>query len=112
MNYKEEILKQYPHLLRRDGRFWGLECGEGWHQLIYEFFQEIEPLVKDSADFTVLQIKQKFGTLRIYTNHDVLVQDALHRAEKKAAETCEICGDKASTIEQPWGAIRCGIHAK
>ena len=53
-------------------RKWGCECSSGWFELIYELCQRItnryaeEGIPANEIDLEILQIKEKFGTLRFY----------------------------------------------
>ena len=72
----------------------GIECDDGWYDLLRDLIKEIKVIVeKDNLDVKVVQIKEKFGTLRFYM--DGLTDDiikAIAQAEAKSAVTCEICG--------------------
>jgi hypothetical protein len=58
----------------------GFYCiGEGWRQILWDLCVELEPHVEalnrelatrnPASSFEVLQVKEKFGELRFYTNH-------------------------------------------
>ena len=54
-------------------RTWGFECGDGWCDLIRQLCADIEVVASDagldkqSAEWPrVVQVKEKFGTLRFY----------------------------------------------
>lgn len=62
--------------------------GVGWHSIV-------ERLVADLAqmDAHVVQIKEKFGGLRVYLAEDNPVWEArVEQAVLEASTTCEICG--------------------
>lgn len=76
----------------------GVECGKGWYKLIEPIFKYIEDYNKDKSEdkkIVVLQCKEKWGGLRIYTNFGT---DELHKmideAEDKSYEICEDCGSE------------------
>jgi hypothetical protein len=76
----------------------GLECHDGWLPLIHEAIKEIESIVTgnagDLANNYVVQIKSKLGGLRIYMAlHDIRVNAVIKKAEQRALETCERCGE-------------------
>ena len=77
-----------------------IECGKGWHELIADCMLGLS----EGAD--ILQIKEKFGTLRVYitdgTDEDYLL---IEKAEKKSSTICEICGQPGSTC-YAWGWIK------
>lgn len=76
---------------------YGLECGAGWKDIIdrtHEKLKYIDP------DYTIAQIKEKFGGLRYYFDpsveygtiaHDIM-DDIVRTAEHEASITCENCG--------------------
>lgn len=67
------------------------ECGPGWHPLIKEALTKLEAL--NSADQAVLQVKEKFGGLRIYLSvHNDETDAIIRAAELEASRTCEECG--------------------
>lgn len=88
-----ELIAEYPI-------FQGTPCGvsvrSGWVPLL-------EDLAKDLADvqgLQVLQVKQKFGGLRVYVDsEDPRVFEAVARVEERALRTCEACsgGDDVKT---------------
>ena len=54
---------------RNTYKHWGCECGDGWYDLIHELCQSISDSYERDGkpvDIVVLQIKQKFATLRFY----------------------------------------------
>ena len=82
-------------LLERIPDGWGrwIQCGAGWYPILVrleERLGEIDP------DYRVLQIKEKFGTLRFYLagQYDELGKAAVAEAEAEAARTCELCGSR------------------
>ncbi len=80
-------------LLERIPDGWGrwIQCGAGWYPILVrleERLGEIDP------DYRVLQIKEKFGTLRFYLagRHYEFGKAAVAEAEAESARTCELCG--------------------
>lgn len=85
-------------------------CGKGWHDLIGAVYDEIAAVERDIPDvrIPVIQVKEKFGTLRFYHSakpiNDVApdpsrakqaherVAVAVHAAWEKSSVTCEECG--------------------
>ena len=79
----------------------GFSCGDGWFDIIYDLSKEINDLCKniDPYPITVLQVKEKFGSLRYYYNvicdDDNLfnkIEEFILNAEKRSNKTCEECG--------------------
>lgn len=69
----------------------GAECGKGWYPII----QPIIDYVDNVPKMEIIQIKEKFGELRVYLNfEDETVSKLIDEAVKEASETCELCGSK------------------
>ena len=74
----------------------GVECGKGWYKLLEPIFEYVENYNKDKDDehkIVFTQIKEKWGTLRVYVNFGT---DELYKlideAEDKSENVCEFCG--------------------
>ena len=87
----------------------GIECGDGWYDLLDKLCTEIEkhldknPESKD--DFSISQIKDKFGGLRFYHNGgDEETERLIDNAEKKSYKICESCGLPAKQYS-PYGWV-------
>ena len=74
----------------------GIECGKGWYPLIKPIIDYIEEYNKNNDNkIEILQIKEKFGGLRIYTNfHTDELYDMINHAENESYHVCEICGSR------------------
>jgi hypothetical protein len=100
-NYKYSFINPDP-ALKDNLMAFGYECGEGWYKLINDCFDKIEERLKNNPQvFKVLQVKEKFGGLRIYfTGGDKFIEDAIRQTCKKSYETCENCGssEEATTV--------------
>ena len=77
------------------------ECDDGWGPLIAELEAKLKAL---SPDYTVSQVKEKFGGLRYYANPGEVDSEASERfydlireAEAKSYETCKCCGSLAGS---------------
>jgi len=69
------------------------ERGPGWHPLIKDALSKLEAL--GNAKLAVLQVKEKFGGLRIYLSlHSDETDAIIKAAEEEARKTCEDCGSK------------------
>ena len=97
-----EIMKKYkffkPELgVQHTLMCFGFECGKGWNPLLVNLFDEIQKL-NPSDEFEIVQVKEKFGTLRVYTEGssgeviDNQIDKLIEEAELKASKTCEHCG--------------------
>ena len=92
----------------------GFECDDGWFDIIYSLCEEVEKVVKDIEEFEVIQVKEKFGSLRFYTNFS---NDEIHKlvgeASKKSQRTCEICGKEGILCDKnSWVKTLCEEHMK
>jgi hypothetical protein len=57
---------------------------------------------------TVAQIKEKFGTLRMYCdNVDDYARGVIDMAEALSADTCEVCGGKGKPVGGRWVQTLC-----
>lgn len=78
----------------------GIECGDGWFDLIFKLSKTIEELAHmaglDPASEAwpkAIQVKQKCGAFRFYLkNATHLMEQAIDEAEIVASNTCELCG--------------------
>lgn len=70
---------------------YGFECANGWFDLIWKLCEDVEKIAP--PDFEVMQVKEKFGTLRYYTHNSTDdIRKLIRKAELKSAHTCELCG--------------------
>ena len=70
--------------------------GVGWRHLIDAVFNKIELGKTPWDDVVVLQVKEKFGTLRIYySGGDDYVRGFIDALESASAHSCEECGSSS-----------------
>jgi hypothetical protein len=83
--------------------------GKGWAPLVEEVFSFIE---KNRIHSKVIQVKEKWGGLRIYTDvmHDALDRK-IEEVSKKSFSICEQCGDPGALREGSWYRTLCDKHA-
>jgi len=103
---KEELEKQlfdkYPKIFRQKDlgmhetcMCWGIACGDGWYPFIDELCSIIQKYIDEQKieQIEAVQVKEKFGRLRFYTNYyDEQIEKFIAEAEKKCYTVCEICG--------------------
>jgi hypothetical protein len=74
----------------------GFECGEGWARLIESTLNVCQHRIQNTkglSDFKFVQIKEKFGGLRMYyTSADQYISGVIDLAERLSYTTCETCG--------------------
>lgn len=84
----------------------GFECGDGWFSLLWDLCLKLEE--EDSVK-QILQVKEKFGSLRFYVDgaSDAAYQ-LINQAEEMSETTCEKCGGKSSISNQDgWYSTVC-----
>jgi hypothetical protein len=93
------LLERYP-LSMKD--LTHIECRDGWYSLINEFIKvmetEMSSLSLEDQEFGgLLQIKEKFGLLRIYVmGVSEKTWEKLREVEERSAKVCEFCGNPGS----------------
>ena len=100
----------------------GIECGNGWYDLINSICWEIQQRNKNIEsrnkynpennekliDFKFDQIKEKFGGLRIYySGGDDYVRGLVDLAETMSYTICENCGNKGQPNKNGWIMTLC-----
>jgi hypothetical protein len=88
----------------------GFECGNGWYKLIDDTLNKINQKVIELniKYFEIVQIKQKFGSLRIYTNfHIEEIEDIIEDAEDLSKIICEGCGKSGKLRNDGYLMILC-----
>ncbi|WP_240543261.1 hypothetical protein [Bradyrhizobium canariense] len=118
------LVEAYPDLFRPpvsipEGAQGWPEAADGWQDLIERACQRIRAALSEGDRFHFQQIKQKYGTLRIYwtgrlsaaTEHRVL--EVIDLAEARSACTCELCGNEGS-LYRSGGVLmtRCAEHSQ
>lgn len=77
------------------------ECGDGWRNLIDT---AIDQITSTDHRIQIDQVKEKFGTLRIYYHpHNDRADAILKITEQIASETCEVCGASAARNQPVFG---------
>lgn len=83
--------------------------GPGWRDILSELDHQFVMLTgmgtSNHAKIQVLQIKEKFGNLRVYVDYDESLDEetckkldeAIARAEQASTYTCEACGSTEGT---------------
>lgn len=102
--------KEYPLCFNGKNKFL-FECGPGWEKILRKALNIIEQEIAKSEDpesMFVTQIKEKWGTLRIYMSYETdKISSVIERAEDKSEDTCEICGDPGELQAKGWYKVRC-----
>lgn len=81
----------------------------GWENLICSMLEDLFQLGWDGR---LLQIKEKFGALRVYLDksNDVLNARVL-QAESESYKSCRDCGEPGKLRSEGWLKVVCDQHA-
>lgn len=109
----DALIQKYPKIMSISY----VECPDGWYDIIEE---AVEKLAKFENCVHIEQIKEKFGTLRIYVSYPYdyddevsekwnkerqktydFVDSIITEAEFKAARTCVTCTKEVQIIQYP-----------
>jgi hypothetical protein len=90
----------------------GFYCGDGWHGLLNDLGRAL-----DGIPVRAVQVKEKFGTLRVHVTEDeslseetrTFVDAAVREAERASSITCEECGSPGSMVRGAWWQTLCMI---
>ena len=128
-----KLVEKYPKILvnihgdpKRTCMAFGLECGDGWHDLLDDCMNKLQYICNicssDSRDVQVVadQIKEKFGTLRFYVSayganeiENDIIDDIISEAERKSSHTCEVTGDRGELCKRGgWYRTLCYEQAR
>ena len=94
------------------GRGLSFDVGTGWIDLLYRFSCDVQKLIDEgleSKDLSVVQVKSKYASLKVYTagNQDAF-DELLDKYVEEAERTCELCGDPGRVIvKKHWTYVVC-----
>ena len=126
----KKLCEKYPKIFAQRGgsmletcMFWGLAVGDGWYDLIdslclcLQHHADNAPLGtkpetygwSEDAQAVAAQVKEKFGSLRFYTDGgDAVTYGMIQLAEVLSARICEDCGNKATVRTKGYIRNLCG----
>jgi hypothetical protein len=88
---EEELIEKHKDILDLRGGH-GMNCWKGWYGIIDDMLATISKNI--ISNIKVVQIKEKFGALRVYTEpYDRYTQGIIDMAETLSKHTCERCGE-------------------
>ena len=98
-------------LLGRIPDGWGkyVSCRKGWYKILEDLDSKLSYL---DPNYRVVQIKEKFGTLRFYfdSSLDNLVKDIMNdcvaAAQYASSYTCEYCGSRLTAKLREGGWVK------
>jgi hypothetical protein len=120
---EQKLVERWPTWFNTKGDFRdtamprGFCCDNGWFNILGRLFENLEPLVANfertsGLQFEVLQVKEKFGELRIHVNDKTEeISQAIGQAQLEALLTCEICSKPGQLREGDWIKTLCDEHA-
>lgn len=88
----EELKSKFPDLL---DKIWGFSCEDGWFSIIETALAVIKNhCERKKIDCHFVQIKEKFGGLRMYSEGgDDFIDGVVTLAESLSYQTCEVTGN-------------------
>jgi hypothetical protein len=119
----DALCRDFPRLYktldnpRQSLMCFGFEHGDGWNKILRELSERLMVEVskmppEDQEAFEILQVKEKFGTLRIATTFGTEeIWRLIDEAQKKSAKTCEVCGLPGKIRRGGWISTLCLWHA-
>lgn len=140
-NLENQLYEKYPQFFTNKNKSimqscmaWGCECGDGWYEILAslcwmirqhednkiwrkKYLEENDPeKLQQEPEYLPVkfdQIKEKYGTLRIYfSGGDEYVEGLVSMAEAISGKTCEICGNKGQPNKSGWITTLCDEHLK
>ena len=116
---EQKLIEDFPHLFSGKDKPitenlmpFGCECGDGWHGIIRTACEVLEnhyynnPPEEERPYF--MQIKEKYGTLRMYFTHYNDIEDTVEGfAEYISARVCEECGCPGKARPGGWIKTLC-----
>jgi hypothetical protein len=122
---ERQLVERYPKIFNVgavDSRLpfpmFGIECDDGWYDLLDALCFRIQWYLDHNADedteqVTVAQIKEKLGTLRFYENGgDLYIAAYIQMAQEMSARICEVCGNRGRLRTGGWIKTLCDTHAE
>ena len=100
------LVKKFPKIfanrhgnIRETAMVWGFSCDDGWFWLLMELCSALQWDTNKNRhpQIVATQVKEKFGTLRFYTQgEDERQWGMIALAQSMSARICEVCGTTES----------------
>lgn len=102
----KELMHIYTNLFSENRLYF--ECHDGWFDLLKKLISQIKEVCESDGFETpvmfgepinveVTQIKEKYGTLRFYTNcYNAFIQKLIDEACQSSETICECCGNQGT----------------
>lgn len=119
---QDKLYEKYPKIFRQKdldkkqtAMCWGIECGDGWYNLIDQLCTNLQENIDHNShtgkypQLEAVQVKEKYGGLRFYTMNSSSEQDAVITFAEQLSETiCEKCGSTINVTQtKGWIMTRC-----
>lgn len=116
---QNKLYKKYPKIFKDKDRSiiescmgWGIDTGNGWYKIL-DLLCGLLQWDTDNNNYPQVvasQVKEKYGTLRFYTNGENDTQSGMIRfAEYLSGLTCEQCGSMEDVSQtKGWITTLCG----
>jgi hypothetical protein len=94
----------------------GFRLDDVWFDILWRLCVDLEPLVvalekQTGCQFEILQVKEKFGGLRIYVNDaNDAIRQCIEVAQQESFRTCEDCGQPGELREDGRIKALCDEH--
>ena len=104
-----DLKEKYPELYDSDFFF---ECGPGWYGILKKMSEKLSAI----GGVSVSQVKEKYGTLRVYADHDGTPIETdfwavIDEAEKASEYVCEQCASPGTLTGTNWYKTLCDVCA-
>lgn len=91
------------------------ECQSGWFDLVWQYSANLEKIARLIAPGVerpeVIQVKEKFGGLRIYSHHVPIAYSSIRKLldvlESQSYTICEFCGANGKPRKTEWVKTMC-----
>jgi hypothetical protein len=126
-NWQSDLIERYPRLftVTENGQTYAPGCpsvGDGWRELVETAVGCIADAIAAAPDcLRIVQIKEKYATIRIYwwpgpgftDAMHVAVEEAVDLAKARSACTCETCGEPGRLFKRGgWFITACDEHSE
>jgi len=101
---QQKLFKKYPKIFRQKKlsmtetcMYWGIECPNSWYKILNNLCSKIQKYIDagNIEQIEATQVKEKYGTLRFYSNnYDPIIDDLIDKAEIETSKICAYCGSK------------------
>ena len=122
----QELSERFPRLFRGAQPAVLSHVPVGWSGIVGTLFTGIDELLNDDQAkcFCVKQVKEKFGTLRLYASFDRIdaegvnpnptaLRSLVHAAVAASEVTCYVCGAPGEMRNLgAWASVRCDAHGR